>query len=97
MRLEDIEGIKQLKPLYCEICHDDHNPDRIISIFTTDGIWEGKFIDNAKDHQEIQKLFEPFNSIMSFSRHLAMNPGICVEEDTPIGTWCFFCLLRIPR
>ena len=28
-RLEDIEEIKQLKALYCEICDDDHNPDRI--------------------------------------------------------------------
>ena len=29
-RLEDIEAIKQLKALYCEICDDDHNPDRIV-------------------------------------------------------------------
>ena len=40
-RLEDIEEIKQLKALYCEICDDDHNPDRIVTIFTVDGIWEG--------------------------------------------------------
>ena len=59
--------------------------------------WGGKVIDNAKDHQEIQKLFEPFNSIMSLSRDLAMNPDICVEEDTAIGTSCFFCIFHIPR
>ena len=40
--LEDIEAIKQLKALYCEICDDDHNPARIVGIFTKDGIWEGK-------------------------------------------------------
>jgi hypothetical protein len=37
-RVEDIEAIKQLKALYCEICDDDHNPDRIVTIFTKDGI-----------------------------------------------------------
>ena len=35
-RMEDIEAIKQLKALYCEICDDDHNPDRIVTIFTDD-------------------------------------------------------------
>src|SRR5262245_34363360 len=33
-RLEDIEAIKQLKARYCEICDDNHNPDRITSVFT---------------------------------------------------------------
>ena len=46
-RLEDLESIKQLKALYCEICDDDHNPDRITSIFTEDGIWEGRGIGHA--------------------------------------------------
>ncbi len=36
-RLEDIEAIKQLKALYCDICDDDHNPDRITKIFAPDG------------------------------------------------------------
>ncbi len=33
-RLEDIEAIKQLKARYCEICDDDHDPERITSVFT---------------------------------------------------------------
>ena len=86
-RLEDIEEIKQLKALYCEICDDDHNPDRIISIFTSDGIWEGKGIGKASGHQEIRKLFESFKAMMSFSQHMTMNPRIRVDGDTAIGTW----------
>ena len=42
--LQDIEAIKQLKAEYCDICDDDHNQDRILTIFSEDGIWEGKGI-----------------------------------------------------
>jgi hypothetical protein len=38
---EDIEAIKQLKARYCAICDDDHNPDKITTLFVEDGIWEG--------------------------------------------------------
>ena len=31
-RLEDIEAIKQLKARYCEICDDNHDPDRVVAI-----------------------------------------------------------------
>jgi hypothetical protein len=36
-RLEDIDAIKELKARYCSICDDDHNPDRITTIFSDDG------------------------------------------------------------
>ena len=32
-RLEDIEAIKKLKAIYCDICDDMHNPDRIGALF----------------------------------------------------------------
>jgi len=57
-RLEDIEAIKQLKARYCEICDDDHNPDRITSVFAEDGIWEGAEFGTANGHANIRKLFE---------------------------------------
>ncbi len=88
-RLEDLEAIKQLKALYCEICDDDHNPDRITTIFTEDGIWEGKGIGTARGSAEIRKLFERFQSMMSFSQHMTMNPRIEVDGDTATGTWYF--------
>ena len=88
-RIEDIEAIKQLKALYCEICDDDHNPDRIVTIFSEDGIWEGRGIGTAKGHDEIRALFERFRSLISFSQHMTMNPRIEVDGDTAHGTWYF--------
>ena len=88
--LEDLEAIKQLKALYCEICDDNHNPDRIVTIFTEDGIWEGKGIGTATGHAEIRALFQGFQSMMSFSQHMTMNPRIEVHGDSANGTWYFF-------
>ena len=89
-RLEDIEAIKQLKALYCEICDDDHNPDRIVTIFTEDGVWEGRGIGTANGHAEIRALFERFQAMMDFSQHMTMNPRIEVQGNSAKGTWYFF-------
>jgi len=89
-RLEDIEAIKQLKARYCEICDDDHNPDRITSVFSADGIWEGRGIGRAEGHQAIRELFTRFQQAMSFSQHMTMNPVIEVDGDQARGTWYFF-------
>lgn len=88
-RIEDIEAIKQLKALYCEICDDDHNPDRIVTIFTDDCIWEGRGIGRADGHIELRELFSRFRDMMSFSQHMAMNPRIEVDGDRAEGTWYF--------
>ncbi len=60
-QLEDIEAIKQLKALYCDICDDNHNPDRITKIFVEDGIWEGGDFGKAQGHDAIRKLFQGFD------------------------------------
>ena len=57
-RMEDIEAIKQLKAEYCDICDDDHNPDRITTIFAEDGIWEGAGFGKAQGHAAIRELFK---------------------------------------
>jgi hypothetical protein len=89
-RLEDLEAIKQLKARYCEICDDDHNPDRITSIFAEDGVWEGRGIGKARGHAEIRKLFEGFQKMMSYSQHMVLNPVIEVDGDHAKGRWYFF-------
>ncbi len=89
-RLEDLEAIKQLKARYCEICDDDHDPDRITSVFTEDGVWEGKGIGRAEGHAEIRALFEGFQKAIRFSQHMTMNPVIEVQDDSARGTWYFF-------
>ena len=89
-RLEDLEAIKQLKARYCEICDDDHNPDRITGLFTEDGVWEAKGIGSATGHAEIRKLFQRFQQSIRFSQHMTMNPVIEVDGETARGTWYFF-------
>ena len=89
-RLEDLEAIKQLKARYCEICDDDHNPDRITSVFTEDGVWEGKGIGEATGHEEIRALFSRFQKAIRFSQHMTMNPIIEVDGEQARGTWYFF-------
>lgn len=86
-RLEDIEAIKQLKALYCNICDDNHNPDRITKIFAADGIWEGGDFGKAQGHEAIRKLFEGFQKLISFSQHNVFNPRIEVDGDRAKGVW----------
>ncbi len=86
-RLEDIEAIKQLKALYCDICDDNHNPDRIVKIFTEDGIWEGGDFGRAEGHDAIRKLFEGFANLISFSQHNVFNPRIEVNGNRATGIW----------
>ena len=87
--LEDIEEIKKLKARYCAICDDDHNPDKIATVFAEDGIWEGGDFGKAQGHQAIRKLFEGFKKLISFSQHNVMNPVIEVQENRAKGNWYF--------
>ena len=88
--IEDIEAIKQLKARYCEICDDDHNPDRITSIFTEDGIWEGRGIATARGHKEIRELFQTFQKTISFAQHMVLNPIIEIDDNRAKAIWYFF-------
>jgi len=86
-RLEDIEAIKQLKALYCDICDDMHNPDRIASLFAENGIWEGGDFGKAEGHDAIRELFRGFQKMFSFSQHNIMNRRIEVDGNRATGTW----------
>lgn len=88
-RLEAIEAIKQLKARYCEICDDDHNPERIASVFAPDGIWEGAGFGKAQGHDAIRELFRGFQKLIGFSQHNVMNPQIQVDGDRATGSWYF--------
>jgi len=89
-RLEDLEAIKQLKARYCEICDDDHDPDRITNLFTEDGVWEGRGIARAEGHAQIRALFVQFQKSIRYSQHMTMNPVIEVNGLEAKGTWYFF-------
>ena len=93
-RLEDIEAIKQLKARYCAIADEDHNPDKITTLFVEDGIWEGGF-GTAQGHEAIRRLFQRAQQRFSFSHHMVMNPIIEVEGNSAKGTWYFFGLFTV--
>jgi len=89
-RIEDLEAIKQLKATYCDIFDDDHNPERINTIFAEDGIWEGAGCGNAQGHTAIRELFKKFQTLISFSQHQVMNPIIKIDGERATGIWYFF-------
>ena len=87
--LEDIEAIKKLKARYCAICDDNHNPEKITTLFAPDGIWEGAGVGVHQGHDAIRKLFQDFQRRISFSQHNVMNPDIVVDGDRAKGIWYF--------
>lgn len=95
-RLEAIEDIRQLKATYCDICDDNHNPDRIVTIFTPDCTWEARGIGTAHGHDELRALFENFAGMMSFTQHMTMNPRIEIDGERAIGHWYLFGPFTFP-
>src|SRR5438128_11261391 len=89
IRIEDLEAIKQLKARYCDVCDDDHNPNRITTLFVEDGIWEGGGFGKAQGHEAIRQLFQSFQKMISFSQHMVINPIIEIEDNRAKGT-CYF-------
>jgi hypothetical protein len=88
--LEDIEAIKQLKAEYCSICDDGHDPERIKTIFATDGVWEGSGFGQHRGHDAIAELFRRLGKRFSFSQHCVMNPIISIQGERATGFWNFF-------
>ncbi|MGE3594596.1 MAG: nuclear transport factor 2 family protein [Dehalococcoidia bacterium] len=86
--LQDIEAIKRLMADYCDIADDDHNQDRIVTIFDEDGIWEGE-PHFARGHAEIRALFKMFAEQICFSQHNVFNPRIEVHGNTAHATHHF--------
>lgn len=84
---EDVEAIKRLKARYCEVCDDNHNLEKITTLFVADGIWEGVGLGVHQGHDAIRALFKSFQERISFSQHNVMNPIIEVNGNRAKGTW----------
>jgi transposase len=69
--LQDIEAIKQLKAEYCDICDDAHNPERIVTIFADDGIWEAEGVGYAKGAAELRRFLATFGETFHLSQYVA--------------------------
>lgn len=95
-RLADVEEIKRLKYRYAEICDDDHNPDRVVELFTEDGIWEsGEAFGTGRGRKGIHELFSKFAKMMDFTQHNMFNPIIDVDGDKATGTWYLHGTFRL--
>lgn len=86
--LQDIEAIKQVIYAYCDIADDDHNQNRIVTIFAEDGIWEGEPY-RVQGHSGIRALFKTFAEQICFSQHNVFNPCIRVDGNTAHATYYF--------
>ena len=85
--LEDIEEIKQLKARYCAACDNGYDADRIVTLFTADGIWDGGEFGKVQGHAAIRTLFEGLDKLISFCQHNVMNPIIKVDGDRAKADW----------
>lgn len=88
-RLEAVEQIRQLKSEYCNICDAGHDPDRIIELFTDDGVWEMAEHGRFQGHEELRRAFASFGDAISFSQHNTTNLDVRMYDDRATGTWHF--------
>jgi len=91
--LEDIESIRKLKALYCDladggIAGDAAMYDRLVARFV-DGGWvdfEGFGVHKGKE--ALGRFFkELVHSLWSYAAHMAVNPVIEVDGERATGTW----------
>lgn len=85
--LEAMEDIKRLKYEYCRICDTGYDPQKIVSLFTPDGVWELGPDDRNVGHAGIAKKFSGMADAIPFASHLVMNPIIYVDGDKAYGKW----------
>ncbi len=94
--LEDIEQIKKLKAIYCELCDagltDDRNRDALVAHFTADatvdfGMGEGSTFEGKEGLELFFGTIVP--SGVSFCMHMLHNPVIEVDGDRATGRWYF--------
>jgi uncharacterized protein (TIGR02246 family) len=88
-RLEDIEEIRQLKARYAEACDDDHNGERVITLFTPDALWHQVSLPPCNGHDEIKAFMQAVRESgrLRNSSHLFSNPMIEVTGDAATGHW----------
>lgn len=81
-RLESAEEIKALKLEYADACDDAYNPDRIASLFTEDGVWDGgERYGTYEGRESIRTFFANVSDLVPWAMHYIVSPRIEVNED----------------
>ena len=87
VEFEDIEAIKKLKARYCAHADNGFNADGIASLFTEDGIWDGKKLGRYEGRESIRAFVKRVPNLMTFGIHYVMNPIIELQGDKATGQW----------
>ena len=93
-RLEDIDALKQLKYSYCAACDDNYDAERIASLFTPDGVWDGGDLGRFEGRDAIRATFHSVKNSVKFGIHHVTNPMIDVTRDRATCNW-YLALAKI--
>jgi len=93
--IDDIEAIKRLKASYCAAADNGHDPEEFASLYIEDAIWESADFGCNKGLKEIKALAVRFGELISFSRHMVMNPVINVRGQHAHGTWSLMAAINL--
>jgi hypothetical protein len=101
-RLKDIEAIKQLRWDYSRACDDNHNPDRLVPMFTTDAsiVLNPPFSGEVRGHAALREMFANNARVngITWTLHYYLQPIIAVANDgrTAKATWYLWELAKMP-
>ena len=92
-RLEDIEGMRQLKIRYAGLCDAHYDPDGLAALFTDDAVWDGGS-DFGVHHgtQAIRAFFAGVSQQITFALHYMIGHAIDIAPagHEASGTWDLF-------
>lgn len=101
-RLKDIEAIKQLRWDYSRACDDDHNPDRLVPMFTPDAVivLNPPFSGEVRGHSALREMFANNARVngITWTLHYYLQPIIQVADDghAAKATWYLWELAKMP-
>jgi len=93
--IDDIEAIKRLKASYCTAADNGHDPEEFASLYVEEAVWESADFGYNKGLKEIKSLALRFGDLISFSRHMIMNPVINVRSEHAHGTWSLMAAINL--
>jgi hypothetical protein len=80
-RLEDMEAIKLLTARYAEINDTGKDPDAMVALFATNGIWENPAYGIFVGREEMRSYWKEQGEATSFSLHYLTNHIIDINES----------------
>lgn len=90
-RLERVEAIKRLQAEYAAVCDDHYNPDKMVELFTEDGVWDGTAagLPRVEGRDALRAHFAGAGETFKWAFHLMIAPDISVADDgqTARGSW----------